>query len=167
MELYEWLIIVFSVSAAIVLAIFLYHPLRRLITKKHTVRVYYKTVYKVKSDKVAGVNASKLLGNARVSEYLSETMHQTKVNDILDINGVLDNLSQLAIGKPRKKVFKRISYKGKKPKVEYDNVTTVTPEDQDQLKALELLGKYYKIFTDKVETQTDITVNIDPGDYDG
>ena len=47
MELYEWLIIVFSVSAAIVLAIFLYHPLRRLITKKHTVRVYYKTVYKV------------------------------------------------------------------------------------------------------------------------
>ena len=63
----------------------------------------YKTVYKVKSDKVAGVNASKLLGNARVSEYLSETMHQTKVNDILDINGVLDNLSQLAIGKPREK----------------------------------------------------------------
>lgn len=127
----------------------------------------YKTVYKVKSDKVAGVNASKLLGNTRVSEYLSETMHQTKVNDILDINEVLDNLSHIAAGKPSQKVFKRVSYKGKKPKVEYDNVTTVTPEDQDQLKALELLGKYYKIFTDKVETQTDITVNIDPGDYDG
>ena len=127
----------------------------------------YKTVYKVKSDKVAGVNASKLLGNTRVSEYLSETMHQTKVNDILDINEVLDNLSHIAAGKPSQKIFKRVSYKGKKPKVEYDNVTTVTPEDQDQLKALELLGKYYKIFTDKVETQTDITVNIDPDDYDG
>lgn len=127
----------------------------------------YKTAYKVKSDKVAGVNASKLLGNARVSEYLSETMHETKVNDILDINEVLDNLSHIAAGKPSQKIFKRVSYKGKKPKVEYDNVTTVTPEDQDQLKALELLGKYYKIFTDKVETQTDITVNIDPGDYDG
>lgn len=127
----------------------------------------YKTVYKVKNDSTARTNGSRLLTNANISQYLSETMHQTKVNDILDINGVLDNLSQLAIGKPREKVFKRISYKGKKPKVEYDNVTTVTPEDQDQLKALELLGKYYKIFTDKVETQTDITVNIDPGDYDG
>lgn len=94
-------------------------------------------------------------------------MQQTKVNDILDINEVLDNLSHIAAGKPSQKIFKRVSYKEKKPKVEYDNVTTVTPEDQDQLKALELLGKYYKIFTDKVETQTDITVNIDPGDYDG
>ena len=94
-------------------------------------------------------------------------MNETKAKDILDIDGVLDNLSRLAMGEPREKVFKRIDYKGKKPKVVYDNVTTVTPEDQDQLKALELLGKYYKIFTDKVETQTDITVNIDPGDYDG
>lgn len=127
----------------------------------------YKTVYKVKNERSAQQSGSRLLSNVKVSKYLSETMHQTKVSDILDINGVLDNLSQLAIGKPREKVFKRVSYKGKKPKIEYDNVTTVTPEDQDQLKALELLGKYYKIFTDKVETQTDITVNIDPGDYDG
>lgn len=127
----------------------------------------YKAVYKIKNDRSAQQSGSRLLSNVKVSEYLSKIMQQTKVNDILDINGVLDNLSQLAIGKPREKVFKRISYKGKKPKVEYDNVTTVTPEDQDQLKALELLGKYYKIFTDKVETQTDITVNIDPGDYDG
>lgn len=127
----------------------------------------YKTVYKVKNERSAQQSGSRLLSNVKVSKYLSEIMHQTKVSDILDINGVLDNLSQLAIGKPREKVFKRVSYKGKKPKIEYDNVTTVTPEDQDQLKALELLGKYYKIFTDKVETQTDITVNIDPGDYDG
>ena len=127
----------------------------------------YKTVYKVKNERSAQQSGSRLLSNVKVSKYLSEIMHQTKVSDILDINGVLDNLSQLAIGKPREKVFKRVSYKSKKPKIEYDNVTTVTPEDQDQLKALELLGKYYKIFTDKVETQTDITVNIDPGDYDG
>ena len=127
----------------------------------------YKAVYKVKSDNQARANGSRLIANDNVSEYLSETMHQTKVNDILDINDVLDNLSHIAAGKPSQKIFKRVSYKGKKPKVEYDNVTTVTPEDQDQLKALELLGKYYKIFTDKVETQTDITVNIDPGDYDG
>ena len=62
----------------------------------------YKAVYKVKSDNQARANGSRLIANDNVSEYLSETMHQTKVNDILDINGVLDNLSQLAIGKPGK-----------------------------------------------------------------
>ena len=127
----------------------------------------YKVAYSAKKDITARTNASKLLTNTNIQNYLSDVMNETKAKDILDIDGVLDNLSRLAIGEPREKVFKRIDYKGKKPKVVYDNVTTVTPQAQDQLKALELLGKYYKIFTDKVETQTDITVNIDPGDYDG
>lgn len=126
----------------------------------------YKAAYSVKKDTTAATQGSLTLRNPKVQQYLSEVMHQTKAQDILDINGVLDNLSRLAVGKPREKIFKRIDYKGKKPKVLYDNVTTVTPDDQDQLKALELLGKYYKIFTDKVETQNDITVNIDSGDYD-
>lgn len=91
----------------------------------------YKVAYSAKKDITARTNASKLLTNTNIQNYLSDVMNETKAKDILDIDGVLDNLSRLAIGEPREKVFKRIDYKGKKPKVVYDNVTTVTPEDQD------------------------------------
>lgn len=126
----------------------------------------YKAVYSTKNDKTAATNGGKLLRNAEVQEYLSEVIHQTKAKDILDINGVLTNLSELALGKSRDKVFKRIDYKGKKPKVIYDTVTTQTPEDQDQLKALELLGKYYKIFTDKKEVSGELNIDVGIGEYD-
>lgn len=126
----------------------------------------YKETYKTKNDKTAASNGAKLLRNAKVRAYLADMMQETKAKDILDINEVLTNLSELALGKSRDKVFKRVDYKGKKPKVVYDTVTTQTPEDQDQLKALELLGKYYKIFTDKKEVSSELNINVGMGDYD-
>lgn len=124
----------------------------------------YKTVYDSKSDNAASANASKLLRNTKVQEYLSASMQETKIKDILDINDVLENLSRLAGGIPSEKVFKRVDYTKDPPEVQFDSVTTATPEDQDQLRALELLGKYYKIFTDKVETTNDITINVGGND---
>lgn len=124
----------------------------------------YKAVYDSKNDNAASANASKLLRNTKVQEYLSASMQETKIKDILDINDVLENLSRLAGGIPSEKVFKRVDYTKDPPEVQFDSVTTATPEDQDQLRALELLGKYYKIFTDKVETTNDITINVGGND---
>lgn len=43
------------------------------------------------------------------------------------------------------------------------------PDEKERLKAAELLGKRYALFTDKVETDTDMELNIhvDYGDENG
>lgn len=108
----------------------------------------YKVAYNSKNEKAAAVNASKLLRNTKVQEHLSKTLHKTKMQDIMQIDEVLAKLSEIAMGIPREKVFKRKDYNPKKQERELviDSVTTTQPADEDQLKALELLGRYYKIF---------------------
>ena len=108
----------------------------------------YKAVYSTKNDKTAATNGGKLLRNAEVQQYLSSVIHQTKIQDIMQIDEVLTKISEIARGEPRDKVFKRTNYDHDKDKTEimFDTVTTSQPEDEDQLKALELMGRYYKIF---------------------
>lgn len=107
----------------------------------------YKVVYKSKNQQTAASNASKLLRNAKVQNYLSVTLHQTKLADIMDIDAIIRRLSEIASGKPLKSVFKRTKKTGKM-EVEYDTVTIATPDVPEQLKAIEMLGRYYKIFLD-------------------
>lgn len=110
----------------------------------------YKVVYKSKNQQTAASNASKLLRNAKVQNYLSVTLHQTKLADIMDIDAIIRRLSEIASGKPLKSVFKRTKKNKKtgKMEVEYDTVTIATPDVPEQLKAIEMLGRYYKIFLD-------------------
>jgi len=117
----------------------------------------YKAVYKTKNDKTAATNGGKLLRNAEVQKYLSEVIHKTKLQDIMQIDEVLSKLSDIARGIPRDKVFKRTIFDHDKneSKIVIDSVTTSQPEDEDQLKALELLGRYYKIFLELSNPEID------------
>ena len=117
----------------------------------------YKAIYKTRNDKTAASNGAKLLRNAKVQEYLSEVIHQTKLQDIMQIDEVLSKLSDIARGIPRDKVFKRTIFDHDKNESEIviDSVTTSQPEDEDQLKALELLGRYYKIFLELSNPEID------------
>lgn len=117
----------------------------------------YKAIYKTRNDKTAASNGAKLLRNAKVQEYLSEVIHQTKLQDIMQIDEVLTKLSEIARGAPRDKVFKRTIFDHDKNKDEViiDSVTTSQPEDEDQLKALELMGRYYKIFLELSNPEID------------
>lgn len=110
----------------------------------------YKSVYKSKNDNNAATSASRLLRNVKVQQELSDIMHQTKLADIMDIDDIIKRLSDIASGKPLKSIFKRTNHDPKtgKDKVEFDSITIATPEVEDQLKAIEMLGRYYKIFID-------------------
>lgn len=117
----------------------------------------YKAVYSTKNDKTAATNGGKLLRTAEVQQYLSSVIHQTKIQDIMQIDEVLTKISEIARGEPRDKVFKRTNYDHDKDKTEimFDTVTTSQPEDEDQLKALELMGRYYKIFLELSNPELD------------
>lgn len=110
----------------------------------------YKSVYKSKNDNNAATSASRLLRNVKVQQELSDIMHQTKLADIMDIDDIIKRLSDIASGKPLKSIFKRTNHDPKtdKYKVEFDSITIATPQVEDQLKAIEMLGRYYKIFID-------------------
>ena len=110
----------------------------------------YKSVYKSKNDDSAATSASRLLRNVKVQQELSDIMHQTKLADIMDIDDIIKRLSDIASGKPLKSIFKRMNHDPKtgKYKVEFDSITIATPQVEDQLKAIEMLGRYYKIFID-------------------
>lgn len=110
----------------------------------------YKSVYKSKNDNNAATSASRLLRNVKVQQELSDIMHQTKLADIMDIDDIIKRLSDIASGEPLKSIFKRTNHDPKtgKDKVEFDSITIATPEVEDQLKAIEMLGRYYKIFID-------------------
>jgi phage terminase small subunit len=75
--------------------------------------------------------AWELLRNPKVSKYLSELKKKTEGNAIMTGSEVLQMLTKIA---------------------------TKAPKSSDCLKALDLLGKHHKLFTELHESQTTFTV---------
>ena len=139
----------------------------------------YINVYKCKSDKVAGVNSSRLLGNANIQEYIKELQDKVEAKAIVKIEDIVKELYAIAFV-DRTKISKNVRNKlmeakddsGTKREYFEDNVIFAETselddetrkviagykktqsgfaiETYDKLKALELLGKYLGMFPDK------------------
>ncbi|GKQ42924.1 terminase small subunit [Companilactobacillus sp. RD055328] len=104
-----------------------------------------------------------------IQTEIEKRMNEIKNKSILDVNQIAEELTNIAVGKPREVVSKQKD--NLTGEVKKDTVYTIQPEDQDRLKALELLGKRYSMFTDKKEinaTVTPVTIVDDIyGDEDG
>ncbi len=116
---------------------------------------YRKAGYAAKTNATQRAAASRLLTNVNVSEYLSTRLNELKLNEKMSQEEVIERLTNIARGTPTTTAFKRID-KTKRddegnPVVEYDTETTVAPDTGSQLQALEDLGKYYKLFTERQE----------------
>lgn len=120
---------------------------------------YKKAGYKTKSESATRSAASRLLTNVNVSEFLQTRLQEHKLTDFMDQEAVLQRLSEIASGVPQEQVFKRFNKITNE--LEYDNVSQVTPEIQDQNAALQMLGKYYKLFVDKAEVELTVPTFVD------
>lgn len=123
----------------------------------------------------AEVTGSKLLSNPKVSDYIRGVEQQLFDEQIMTGKEVLYRLTMTARAEHTEVeaiVTKTGDYKenpdtGKKQLVYDEKVHLVTkpPKISDQNKALELLGKHHKLFTDVQDvTQRNITLNV--GEYD-
>lgn len=105
----------------------------------------YMAVYKnCKSEQAAAVCASKLLRNAKVKKYIEEQLNKIHNSKIADITEIMEHLTAVMRGEQTEQTLKWIG----------DGAQTITDIDvsaKDRLKAAELLGKRYGLFTDKVE----------------
>lgn len=105
----------------------------------------YKAAYpNVKSDQVAATNAGRLLRIAEVKVYIDERLEQIRTEKTADAQEVLEYLTSIMRGEQKEEVLRGVGM-GEQTKTDIDVGA------KDRLKAAELLGRRYGIFTDKVD----------------
>ena len=118
----------------------------------------YKTVYKnVKSDETAKSAASRLLTNVNVKKYIADRMEEIHNEKTADAQEVIEYLTSVLRGKSSST---EIVVEGTGDGCSEARTMEKSPSEKERLKAAELLGKRYALFTDKVETDVDMDLNI-------
>ena len=118
----------------------------------------YKTVYQnVKSDEVARKAGSRLLTNVDVKNYIAEQMEKIHNEKTADAQEVIEYLTSVLRGES---TAQEIVVEGTGDGCSEARTMEKAPSEKEKLKAAELLGKRYARFTDKVETDVDMDLNI-------
>lgn len=114
----------------------------------------YKVAYKnIKKDETARVNASRLLTNANVKTYIDEQLKKIESEKIADAKEVMEYLSRILRDEEKEETL--IGEGGG-----VQSKTNIKLSAKDKLKAAELLGKRYGMFTDKIDMEVDSKVVI-------
>ena len=114
----------------------------------------YRVAYpRVKDGDVAAAAASRLLKIEEVKKYVADQMeaiHNEKTADAQEVIAVMRGKSNA----------EEIVVEGIGDGCSEARAITKGPSEKERLKAAELLGKRYALFTDKVETDVDMDLNI-------
>lgn len=111
------------------------------------------------SKKYANTNASKLLQNTTIKKYIDERLEILDSEKIADQKEVLQYLSAVMRGEHKEKTLISIGEFGQE-------IVDIDVGAKDRLKAAELLGRRYKLFTDKVEMDVSSDITIKVGEWD-
>lgn len=118
----------------------------------------YKAVYQnVKSDETAKSAASRLLTNVNVKKYIDDRMEELHNEKTADAQEVIEYLTSVLRGES---TAQEIVVEGTGDGCSEARTMEKAPSEKEKLKAAELLGKRYALFTDKVETDVDMDLNI-------
>ena len=117
----------------------------------------YKRAYKsCKTQRTAEVNGNKLLSNTEVKRYIQERMQQIESDRIAKAEEVLAFLSSSLRGEVVEEVVATETVDGMiKPVILKKQLSA-----KDRIKAAELLGKRYALFTEKVDLEGNVGVTI-------
>lgn len=111
------------------------------------------------SSKYANTNASKLLQNTTIKSYIDERLAQLASDKVATQEEVLTYLTSVMRGETQEQTLCSIGELGQE-------VIDIDVGAKDRIKAAELLGKRFRMWTEKVETDITQTVVIDVGDWD-
>jgi hypothetical protein len=120
---------------------------KALLKYKFNQRKAYQEVYPKVSNETADVNCSRLLRDAKLGEYIATLIDKVDKKELVTVEKVIHGI---------KEVLERCMQH--EPVMEYNHGTKKMEEsgeyqfkENGALKALELLGKYKAMFTDKTE----------------
>ena len=109
------------------------------------------------SSRYARGNAHKLVANSCIKEYIEQRMAEKESELIANQDEVLKYLTSVLRGESRSSVVVVESigdFMSEARELEK------SPDEKERLKAAELLGKRYGIFTEKVEQAVDMELNV-------
>lgn len=109
------------------------------------------------SPRYARGNAYKLVARSGIKEYIEKRMAEKESELIADQNEVLRYLTAVMRGES---TSEEIIVEGIGDGCSKARKLEKTPSEKDRLKAAELIGKRYGLFTDKIETDVDMDLNI-------
>ena len=109
------------------------------------------------SPRYARGNAYKLVARSGIKEYIEKRMAEKESELIADQNEVLRYLTAVMRGES---TSEEIIVEGIGDGRSKARKLEKTPSEKDRLKAAELIGKRYGLFTDKIETDVDMDLNI-------
>lgn len=111
----------------------------------------YLKAYAKQSRASAEANARKLLGNYSVKSYIEERMKKLEEESIADQKEVLQYLTRVMRGKETEEVLASVG------NFEQE-IKEMAVGAKDRIKAAELIGKRYSLWTDRVEVDSDLTI---------
>lgn len=103
------------------------------------------------SENYANTNASKLLQNTTIKDFIAARMAEKEDALIADQNEVLKYLTSVMRGQSESSVLARTETGA-------EEVIEKAPDEKERLKAAELLGKRYGIYTDKYQAEVILPV---------
>lgn len=109
----------------------------------------YKLAYpNVKSESAATSGASRLLRNVKVKTYIDEQLEKISSEKIATAEEVMQYLTSVLRGESQSEI---VVVEGVGDGCSVARTMQKKPDEKEKLKAAELLGKRYGLFTDKLE----------------
>lgn len=118
----------------------------------------YRVAYpSVKKDEVAAAAAVRLLRNVKVKEYVNDRLEEIHNEKTADAKEVMEYLTSVLRGMS---TSEEIVIEGLGDGMSAARTMKKRPSEKERLKAAELLGKRFGLYTDKVEMDADMDLNI-------
>lgn len=109
------------------------------------------------SKKTANRIATENLSKPVIKEYIAERMAEKESQLIADQDEVLKYLTSVMRGESQSEI---VVVEGVGDGMSEARAMQKAPDERERLKAAELLGKRYGLYTEKVEQQVDMDLNI-------
>lgn len=119
-------------------------------------RAYKKAYPGVRKDETAKAAGSRLLTNVNVKNYIDEQLKKIEDESIADAEEVMKYLTKVMRNELTEEV---VVVEGEGEGCSSARIVKKDMSAKDRNKAAELLGKRYRLFVDKVETDVNTTIN--------
>ena len=119
-------------------------------------RAYKKAYPNVKKDSVAASAAVRMLRNVKVKNYIDEQLKRIEDESIADAAEVMKYLTKVMRNELKEEV---VVVEGEGEGCSSARIVKKDISAKDRNKAAELLGKRYRLFVDKIESDSKVNVN--------
>lgn len=109
------------------------------------------------SEKYAHTNANKLLQITTIKEYIAARMKEKESQLIASQDEVLQYLTSVLRGESQSEI---VVVENVGDYMSEARAMQKAPDEKERLKAAELLGKRYGLYTEKVDQQIDMDLNV-------